>query len=56
LLASCLLKKSITPSFRGKSVSEIAFFPQELALAKPVAHDEIVFEPFFNGLLGAFYG
>jgi len=26
-------------------------FRQELALAKPVAHDEFVFEPFFNGLL-----
>jgi len=29
---------------------EAAVFPQELALAKPVAHDEFAFDQFFNVL------
>jgi len=43
-----LLKKLITSSLPGNSDSGIAFFPQKIALAKPVAHDKFDFEPFFN--------
>jgi len=49
--ANNLLKKSIAPFFPRKSVSESVLFAKEIALAKPVAHDGFVFEPFFNRLL-----
>jgi len=45
------LKKSKRNSSRVKVVSGVALFLQELALAKPVAHDEMICEQFFNGLL-----
>jgi hypothetical protein len=47
------LKKVSIPSVHEMTVREAAVFPQELALAKPVAHDKLAFNPFFNGLFGA---
>jgi len=35
------------------TVREAAVFPQKLALAKPVAHDNFAFIQVFNGLFGA---
>ena len=45
------LKKSNRNSPQVNVVSEVAIFPRELALAKPVAHDEITCEQLFNRLL-----
>jgi len=45
------LKKLKRNSSRVKVVAEVAIFLKELALAKPVAHDEMSCEQFFNGLL-----
>jgi len=45
------LKKVSIYSAHETTVSKTAVFSQELALAKPVAHDEFSFGQFFNGLL-----
>jgi hypothetical protein len=46
-----LLKKASINSVHESTVLEAAVFPQELALAKPVAHEEFALDQFFNGLL-----
>jgi hypothetical protein len=45
-----LWKKAIIHSVHETTVPEAEVFPQELALAKPVAHDEFAMDRFFNGL------
>ncbi len=50
-LRSSLLKKASIHSVHETRVLEAAVFLQELALAKPVAHDEFAFDQLFNGLL-----
>jgi hypothetical protein len=44
-----LLKKASSHSVPETTVPEAVVFPQELALAKPVAHDEFTVDRFFNG-------
>jgi hypothetical protein len=48
-----LLKNAYIHSVHDTTVPEATVFPLELALAKPVAHDEFTVDPFFNGLSGA---
>jgi hypothetical protein len=44
-----LLKKASIHSVHEMTVLEAAVFPQELALAKPVAHEEFAFDQFSTG-------
>jgi hypothetical protein len=45
------LKKASIHSVHKATVPEAAVSLLELALAKPVAHDEFALDQFFNGLL-----
>jgi hypothetical protein len=45
------MKMSTTHWPRERTVSRVAVFPQELALAKPVARDKFAIEQFFDWLL-----
>jgi hypothetical protein len=46
-----LLKKVSIRSVHETTVPEAEVFPQEPALAKPVAHDEFAMDRFFSGRL-----
>jgi hypothetical protein len=43
------MKKTSIPSVHETTVWKAPVFTQELALAKPVAHDEFAFDQVFNG-------